>query len=155
MGCCSSYEEIYDSKIVVPVGVTCEKAREFLQQETTCEAINSPDEEIINHGDGSWTLRLDGRPPNTSDDSFLVYDTKTTESAAAGDLWTTGALTMSPGWLCCSDTWGRSGKGHSGVAVRAGAAGRARIPVAPMRAPRRYLGPMAPPAMPPAVQQTV
>ena len=129
MGCCSSYEEIYDSQMIVPAGVTCEQARDFLQKETTWKAINSPDGEIINHDDGSWTLQLDGRPPNTSGDSFLVYDTKTTGTAAAGDLALDyrGALTISPGVVDFAQTYefreGRDGGGiepasETGITIR-------------------------------------
>jgi len=80
MGCCSSYEKIYDENISVAPGVTCEQAREFVKQGPTWKAINSPDGAIEKHDDGSWTLKL----PNG--DPFLVYAQEDTGTAEAGDL---------------------------------------------------------------------
>jgi hypothetical protein len=82
MGCCSSYEKIYDENTNVAPGVTCDQAREFVTKGSTWKAANSPDGAIENHDDGPWTLKL----PNG--DPFLVYAQEGTGAAEAGGLAT-------------------------------------------------------------------
>ena len=95
MGClCSRTAEVWEGEIPIAPGVTCEQAREFLQQPMNWAAIqDKPESTVTKHDDGSWDLCFPGG------DVFTVYDEAVTGTAEAGDLtlYYRGNLKISPG----------------------------------------------------------
>lgn len=117
MGClCSRTAEVWDGHIPIAPGVTCEQAREFLQQPMNWAAIqDKPESTVTKHDDGSWDLCFPGG------DVFTVYDEAVTGTAGAGDLtlYYRGNLKISPGSMDFAQNYEFiEGAEGSGITIR-------------------------------------